>query len=111
MFPSLRSDIVVPAAGIDFVPTGLNDFSVTEPGTKCVHGVYLPSNQEDQDGSYFCDVCTSLKAFMKKTGLSRAEAELRTYCFQNFPHEEALEEIQRRLYGRSETSNTDNPPA
>jgi len=108
MFPSLRSDVVVPAAGIDFVPVGLNNFSVTEPGGKCIHGVYIPSNQEDQDGSDFCDVCTSLKKFCKVNNLTRAEAELRTYCFQNYPHEEALKEIQRRLYGRPETGDSDN---
>jgi len=42
---SLRTDVVVPAAGIDFVPVGLNDFGVTEPGSKCIHGVYIPFNQ------------------------------------------------------------------
>jgi len=105
---SLRTDVVVPAAGIDFVPVGLNDFGVTEPGSKCIHGVYIPFNQEDQDGSDFCDICTSLKAFCATRGFTRAEANLRLYCFQNFEHEEALKEIQRRLYGRPETGDSDN---
>ena len=116
MFPSLRSDVVVPAAGIDFVPTGLNDFSVTEPGGKCVHGVYIPANQEDQDGSDFCDICTSLKTFCKKIGLLPQQANIRVYIWQNYSHDEAVTKIQRleeeqKQYGRSEDSNSDNPSA
>lgn len=32
------------------------------PGGKCVHGVYIPSNQERQDFAEFCDLCRCLKA-------------------------------------------------
>lgn len=94
MFPSLRSDVVVPVAGIDFVPVGLNDFSVTEPGGKCVHGVYIASNQTDQTYSEMCDVCTSLLSFCEKTGITPEQADKRLYCWMNYSHDEAKERIR-----------------
>jgi hypothetical protein len=92
VFPSLRQEgLEVPPSGVDFVPAGFNDFSITEPGGKCIHGIYIPANQIDQDGSDFCGICTSLKAFCEKTGLHPAQADARLYIWTNFSHEVAIE--------------------
>lgn len=109
MFPSLREEkIVVPVSGCDFVPTGFSPLNITEPGGKCVHGNYVPSNQEDQSFSEFCHVCVSLRAFMAKTGLTMAEVELRAYCWMNYDHETAQKEIKRRLYGGLQNGDQPN---
>lgn len=109
MFPSLREEkIVVPVSGCDFVPTGFSPLNITEPGGKCVHGNYIPSNQEDQSFAESCHICVSLRAFCEKMNLTRAEAELRVYCWVNYEHEDAVKEIKRRLYGGPENSDQSN---
>lgn len=42
---------------------------ITQPGKKCQHGVYIPSNLEDQTYAMHCYICNSLRAYIEKTGL------------------------------------------
>ncbi len=87
---NLRQDgLVVPASGTDYVPVGLSDLTVMEPGGKCVHGNYIPSNQVEQDYSESCHLCMSLKAFCSYTGLTPEQADRRVYYWVNYEHEEA----------------------
>jgi hypothetical protein len=109
MYPSLREEkIVVQVSGCDFVPTGFSPLNITEPGGKCIHGNYIPSNQEDQSFSESCHVCVGLRAFIAKTGCTKAEADLRVYCWMNYDHETAKKEIKRRIYGGLDDSNQSN---
>jgi hypothetical protein len=88
---NLRQEgLSVPPSGTDFILAGYGDFTVTEPGGKCVHGVYIPSNHADQTFSEHCHVCVSLKAFCDKTGATPEEADRRLYFWTNFSHEEAV---------------------
>lgn len=112
---NLRQEgIVVPPSGVDFVPAANTDFTVTEPGGKCVHGVYIPANQQSQGHSEFCDICTSLKAYCEFRNISPLLADSRLYLWVNFEHEEALtrikllEEVEN---GRPETSDSPDSQA
>lgn len=64
-----RSGLVISVSG--WVPN-------VKPGTKCLHGVYIPSTQEDQGFADYCDVCKSLINFMNFTNLTLPEIEQRT---------------------------------
>lgn len=67
------TELIIPSAYFDDP-----DFVQQKPGRKCTHGVYIPSTQEDQSFAENCDVCKSLIAYMKFTGLELADIELRT---------------------------------
>jgi hypothetical protein len=111
---NLRQEgLSIPPSGTDFVPAGYGDFTVTEPGGKCVHGVYIPSNHADQSFSEHCHICTSLKAYCEKTKHTLEQANLRIYLWQNFSHEEAVERIKQleEEYVRFQNSNSPDPGA
>jgi hypothetical protein len=93
---NLRQEgLSVPASGTDFIPTGLSDLTVKEPGGKCVHGNYIPSNHDDQSFSKYCGICTSLRAFCEKYNMQQSTANIRVYIWQNFEHEEAVTRIKQ----------------
>ncbi len=75
---NLRQDgISVPVSGCDFVSSDLGDLILTEPGGKCIHGNYIPSNQADQALSMNCDLCVNLRQFCEFYGLTTEEADAR----------------------------------
>lgn len=49
MNANLRKD------GVEVAASG--ESHVTAPGGKCIHGVYIPSNQSDQSFSEYCFGC------------------------------------------------------
>lgn len=109
MFPSLREEkIVVPPSGCDYVPTGYSPLNIAEPGGKCVHGVYIPSNQEDQNYAESCHICMSLVSFCKTTGRSFTQANVRVDISMNYEHEDAIE-ILKELEANGRFENSDQP--
>jgi hypothetical protein len=69
-----RDDLVIPASG--WVPN-------IEPGKKCIHGVYIPSTQEQQLFADNCQVCTGLIGYLTFTGKTLEEANARVKFLWN----------------------------
>jgi hypothetical protein len=61
-----QPNIVVPISG-----WGPN----IEPGKKCIHGIYIPSTQEQQLFADNCQVCTGLISYTTYTGKTLEEIE------------------------------------
>jgi hypothetical protein len=109
---NLRQEgLAVPASGTDFVPVGLSDLMVREDGGKCVHGVYIPSNHEDQNFARYCDICTSLKAFCEKNSMQQSQANIRLYVWINFDHEEAVTRLKQLEEERLAWQTQNSPSA
>jgi hypothetical protein len=64
-----------------------------EPGKKCLHGVYIPSTQEDQTYAEKCQVCTSLRAFLEKHDMTIEEIEARQRIFRSHTSKEDIQDF------------------
>ena len=56
-------DIEVPVSGLS---------GVMVPGTKCEHGVYIPSTSQWPDNAPYCSICRPYEIAVRKGGIYKA---------------------------------------